>query len=625
LAGQRRRRDGVFTRARFLCIYGPAESDRHWFSLPRRRPTHIHPYGEVCPACDRETGRTDGPIARPSFSHSVSEIAQLLILVGQGVSQRRASQEVRFAAQRFTIDRHGNRTASRQNSLAADYLDHYAHIVLEQTAPARWPAILVLDSRPLKVRPYGVDDLPFRQRPAAPDRGGAILVAAGTDDPQQTSRAWRIGLAGDETGESWFDFLSELPGDPAWVVFDGSGAIGGAVQARWPSAVAYSCEWHLWQNAEGSAYADGAYDKALAELIRVAQWNVPNWERLVSAVDAQAMPVLGGWIARNDQLVRRQIDLRARFRHFPRSNGAAERAIRAVEELIDKRRFNFRNARRLRLILALIRNQLAGEADPLRYTRILRDQAHAALGKAEAWAIHHDHGAPVDRLYATKLASLPQLIVDAHNRGQGATRAYNAGAKLKSLELKLIAENTARAAAGQPPLKLVSRPGSATDSVDVTGLTLEDFPGRAAEWDAVKNGAIAGLRASSDRKVWWRCANGHEWQAKVVDRTKRLTKCRACYRYWVDDSTSLASQWPELVGEWDEIANGLLTPDKVKFTHAKTVWWRCLRNPSHGSYHMSPRTRGATDVGCPVCRREAAEAKKRRRQKPPQGRAHSPF
>ena len=45
-------------------------------------------------------------------------------------------------------------------------------------------------------------------------RGGAVLVASGKDEPEQSARTWPVGLAGDETNEgSWAPFLGEIDRD----------------------------------------------------------------------------------------------------------------------------------------------------------------------------------------------------------------------------------------------------------------------------------------------------------------------------------------------------------------------------------------------------------------------------
>jgi hypothetical protein len=91
--------------------------------LAKRTPAHHHPDERSCPTCEHEAGRADGATAVPFYAFSVAEIARALVLVGQGISMREASQRVRFGAGRYQADQSGRRTASRQNALSADNLD----------------------------------------------------------------------------------------------------------------------------------------------------------------------------------------------------------------------------------------------------------------------------------------------------------------------------------------------------------------------------------------------------------------------------------------------------------------------------------------------------------------------
>lgn len=122
LHGQRKRPDGIHARSRFRCL--PSDgSPSHTFALAKRTPAHHHPDERSCPTCEHEAGRADGATAVPFYAFSVAEIARALVLVGQGISMREASQRVRFEADRYQADQSGRRTASRQNALSADYLD----------------------------------------------------------------------------------------------------------------------------------------------------------------------------------------------------------------------------------------------------------------------------------------------------------------------------------------------------------------------------------------------------------------------------------------------------------------------------------------------------------------------
>ena len=56
-------------------------------------------------------------------------------------------------------------------------------------------------------------------------------------------------------------------------------------------------------------------------------------------------------------------------------------------------------------------------------------------------------------------------------------------------------------------------------------------PTLTSEWDYEKNGDLRpeNFTAGSGKKVWWKCAFGHEWQATINNRS-RGKKCPHCSR-----------------------------------------------------------------------------------------------
>ncbi len=512
---------------------------------------------------------------------------------------RQASQATRFEAQRFEVDRFGSRRASREADLAADYLDAFGEAVDAAIAPQAWPRILVLDSKPLGVRAYRADAWGADEQ----IRAGALLMAVGKNAPSESSRCWRIGLAGDETAASWFDFLSEIEdGEPEWVVFDGANAIAEAVKARWPQAIAYACEYHLRQNLEAVAHADAvALDPAMGAAVRRAQWSVADWDTLSQLARSARATHIRKWIGQRGAQIRRQIEHREAHRGYPRGNGPAENMIVKVDAAIEHRRFNFRNARRLQLLLSLMRAELAGDADTARYARIIKDAIEAAHGRPLIdWDAHHD---PI-----VDPCSLSELLVLARERAEAAQTTYMTQAKARSVVSIVADGNAKRAAAGLPLLQATVSPGRRTASVKVRGMMLSDFPDIFAEWaDDLNDVDKATIRAGTDRVVHWRCAAGHTWRAPVSQRTIRQTRCGDCFTERADTTNSVATLWLELLEEWDADANRPLTPERTKITYARAVWWRCLKNLDHPRYKMTPRTRGGRDVGCGTCRREARE------------------
>lgn len=55
-------------------------------------------------------------------------------------------------------------------------------------------------------------------------------------------------------------------------------------------------------------------------------------------------------------------------------------------------------------------------------------------------------------------------------------------------------------------------------------------PSVAAEWHPTKNGTLLPTMVSraSNRKVWWICSAGHEWEAKITGRTLKSSGCPDC-------------------------------------------------------------------------------------------------
>ena len=55
----------------------------------------------------------------------------------------------------------------------------------------------------------------------------------------------------------------------------------------------------------------------------------------------------------------------------------------------------------------------------------------------------------------------------------------------------------------------------------------------AREWHPSKNGSLTpkAVLPNSGQKVWWKCSNGHEWQAQIQSRNKGCG-CACCSERW---------------------------------------------------------------------------------------------
>ena len=103
---------------------------------------------------------------------------------------------------------------------------------------------------------------------------------------------------------------------------------------------------------------------------------------------------------------------------------------------------------------------------------------------------------------------------------------------------------------------------------------------------------------SNQKKVWWQCKKGHQWEASVSSRSLGR-ECPSCSIKKVSEGNSLSEKFPHLVSEWCSL-NNILTPSEVSYASARKVFWRC----HHGhTWEAVIRNRTLNSTGCPDCRR----------------------
>jgi hypothetical protein len=124
-------------------------------------------------------------------------------------------------------------------------------------------------------------------------------------------------------------------------------------------------------------------------------------------------------------------------------------------------------------------------------------------------------------------------------------------------------------------------------------------PDIAAQWHPTRNPGIspADFRDGSDKKVWWLCPKGHEWQATILRRTRRGGHCSACAGTVANGENNFAAKHPELAREWLAEKNSGKGPDRYKPGSTKMAWWKCGCGHTWQA-RINARTRGG---GCPAC------------------------
>jgi cytochrome c1 len=145
----------------------------------------------------------------------------------------------------------------------------------------------------------------------------------------------------------------------------------------------------------------------------------------------------------------------------------------------------------------------------------------------------------------------------------------------------------------------VGCPYCANKRVSSTNSLAACFPRLAREWHPTKNGDLRprDVIAGGTRRVWWRCASGHEWQAILSSRTGGCG-CPFCAGHLATPERNLALASPELVPEWHPTRNGDLRPESVTPGSSTRVWWRCARRHE---WLATPKSRGSKGTGCPFC------------------------
>jgi hypothetical protein len=120
----------------------------------------------------------------------------------------------------------------------------------------------------------------------------------------------------------------------------------------------------------------------------------------------------------------------------------------------------------------------------------------------------------------------------------------------------------------------------------------------AKEWHPTKNGQITAddVVPYSNKKVWWICEKGHEWESPPNNRSAGHN-CPYCSGLKASKETSLAMKNPPLAKEWHPSRNSPLTPEEVMPRSSKKVWWQCQKGHEWTS-SVGNRSAGR---GCPYC------------------------
>lgn len=128
------------------------------------------------------------------------------------------------------------------------------------------------------------------------------------------------------------------------------------------------------------------------------------------------------------------------------------------------------------------------------------------------------------------------------------------------------------------------------------------------EWNYEKNEKTSPqlVGNGSNKKVWWKCDKGHEWEATVRNRVIGQNCPYCANKRVLPGYNDLATTNPKLAKEWNYEKNEDLTPQKLVKKSNKKVWWKCGQGHEWKAT-VYERNRGTS---CPICYKESRKRKK---------------
>ena len=97
------------------------------------------------------------------------------------------------------------------------------------------------------------------------------------------------------------------------------------------------------------------------------------------------------------------------------------------------------------------------------------------------------------------------------------------------------------------------------------------------EWNYERNGKISpeSLSKGSDKKVWWKCEHGHEWDCSVSHRVGG-NNCPICSgKRVVSGYNDFATLYPDIMDGWDWEQNKNINYQWLGKSSSEKVWWKC--------------------------------------------------
>ena len=132
------------------------------------------------------------------------------------------------------------------------------------------------------------------------------------------------------------------------------------------------------------------------------------------------------------------------------------------------------------------------------------------------------------------------------------------------------------------------------------------YPKPAAEWHPSLNELKpTEVRPASRKKVWWRCAEGHEWTVAPADR-QRGERCPDCAKRLIPiakstpkPGKSMQDVHPDIAAEWHPTLNTPVLPSQINPGSRTPRWWQCT--VCGHVWKTTPDKRTCRGDGCREC------------------------
>lgn len=145
------------------------------------------------------------------------------------------------------------------------------------------------------------------------------------------------------------------------------------------------------------------------------------------------------------------------------------------------------------------------------------------------------------------------------------------------------------------------------------GQSLFDvWPELAKQWHPIKNGDLKATDVgfSSGKICWWKCDNGHEWEASINYRAERKDKsCMTC-KNGSERKLSFGEKFPNLLKEWCGERNEI-SPFEVLPGSRAEAWWTC-RKENHPVWRAQISSRAKGFGACALCNNSGLTTEKLR-------------